>query len=124
MGVATVTPAVLVPDCSGTSTLGVPGLGILTFGTSREAMLVALLGLSPFGEAVLSTGIYTVALKKLKTQGLSRVEQQALQHELETEAALLSKEVLRHRREFGEMAHMLYGGLTASDVRTEDVTLS
>ena len=40
---------------------------VLTFGRSREALLLALVGLSPFGEAVLSTGIYTVALKKLTT---------------------------------------------------------
>jgi hypothetical protein len=42
--------------------------GILTFCRSREAMTFALLGLAPFGEAVLSTGIYTVALKKLTTR--------------------------------------------------------
>ena len=41
--------------------------GMLTFARSRQTMLIALLGLSPFGEAVLSTGIYTVALKKLTT---------------------------------------------------------
>ena len=41
--------------------------GLLTFGRSKQTMLIALLGLSPFGEAVLSTGIYTVALKKLTT---------------------------------------------------------
>jgi len=40
---------------------------ILTFGRTREALVFALLGLAPFGEAVLSTGIYTVALKKLTT---------------------------------------------------------
>ena len=40
---------------------------ILTFGQSTFSLKVALLGLSPFGEAVLSTGIYTVALKKLTT---------------------------------------------------------
>ena len=40
---------------------------VLTFGRSRDALLLALIGLSPFGEAVLSTGIYTVALKKLTT---------------------------------------------------------
>ena len=38
---------------------------LLTFGRSRHALLLALLGLAPFGEAVLSTGIYTVALNKL-----------------------------------------------------------
>ena len=32
---------------------------VLTFGRSRHALLFALLGLAPFGEAVLSTGIYT-----------------------------------------------------------------
>jgi hypothetical protein len=32
---------------------------VLTFGRSRHALLLALLGLAPFGEAVLSTGIYT-----------------------------------------------------------------
>jgi len=42
--------------------------GLLAFGRSRETMTFALLGLSPFGEAVLSTGIYTVALKKLTTR--------------------------------------------------------
>ena len=41
--------------------------GMLTFGTSRQSMVIAIIGLSPFGEAVLSTGIYTVALKKLTT---------------------------------------------------------
>ena len=41
--------------------------GLLTFGRTKQTMLIALLGLSPFGEAVLSTGIYTVALKKLTT---------------------------------------------------------
>lgn len=41
--------------------------GMLTFSTERHTMMVALLGLAPFGEAVLSTGIYTVALKKLTT---------------------------------------------------------
>ena len=40
---------------------------LLTFGRSRHTLLFALLGLAPFGEAVLSTGIYTVALKKLTT---------------------------------------------------------
>ena len=29
---------------------------VLTVGRSREALLLALVGLSPFGEAVLSTG--------------------------------------------------------------------
>ena len=41
--------------------------GILTLTQDRDWMLVSLLGLAPFGEAVLSTGIYTVALKKLTT---------------------------------------------------------
>lgn len=41
--------------------------GILTFTTDENWMLISLLGLAPFGEAVLSTGIYTVALKKLTT---------------------------------------------------------
>ena len=39
--------------------------GVLVFGRTRQAALIALLVLSPFGEAVLATGIYTVALKKL-----------------------------------------------------------
>ena len=41
--------------------------GMLTFCTEKSTMLVSLLALAPFGEAVLSTGIYTVALKKLTT---------------------------------------------------------
>jgi len=41
--------------------------GILTFCRSRGMLMVGLIALAPFGEAVLSTGIYTVALKKLTT---------------------------------------------------------
>lgn len=41
--------------------------GVLAFCRSRDSMVLALLFLAPFGEAVLSTGIYTVALKKLTT---------------------------------------------------------
>lgn len=47
---------------------------MLTFGQSNSTLKFALLALSPFGEAVLSTGIYTVALKKLttaRTRGLA-----------------------------------------------------
>ena len=36
---------------------------VLTFGRSRHALLFALLGLAPFGEAVLSTGIYTGGIR-------------------------------------------------------------
>ena len=42
--------------------------GILVLGRSRELLYMALLLLTPFGEALLSMGIYTVALKKLTTQ--------------------------------------------------------
>ena len=41
--------------------------GLLAFGQERNTMVFALIALAPFGEAVLSTGIYTVALKKLTT---------------------------------------------------------
>ena len=41
--------------------------GMLCFCQSKSTMLFSLLVLAPFGEAVLSTGIYTVALKKLTT---------------------------------------------------------
>ena len=37
---------------------------VLTFGRSRHALLFALLGLAPFGEAVLSTGIYTGGIRR------------------------------------------------------------
>lgn len=46
---------------------------MLTFGRSRLSLNVALLVFSPFGEAVLSTGIYTVALKKLTTPSSRRL---------------------------------------------------
>lgn len=41
--------------------------GILAFARSQVAVRVVLLALTPCGEALLSTGIYTVALKKLTT---------------------------------------------------------
>ncbi|KAL1511879.1 hypothetical protein AB1Y20_005161 [Prymnesium parvum] len=47
---------------------------MITFGEDKFTLQLALVGLAPFGEAVLSTGIYTVALKKLttpKTRGLA-----------------------------------------------------
>ncbi|KAL1500034.1 hypothetical protein AB1Y20_012711 [Prymnesium parvum] len=46
---------------------------VLAFGQTKLSLQVALLGLSPFGEAVLSTGIYTVALKKLTTHETRRL---------------------------------------------------
>ena len=48
-------------------TVSVISRGLLAFGRSRESLLFAIAGLTPFGESVLSTGIYTVALKKLTT---------------------------------------------------------
>ena len=41
--------------------------GIVTLCQSKSALLVALIGLTPFGEALLSTGLYMVALKQLTT---------------------------------------------------------
>ena len=38
---------------------------MLTFGRSRRTLLTAICALTPFGESLLSFGIYTVALKKL-----------------------------------------------------------
>lgn len=65
-------------------------IGEVSFGRS--------LGEGAFASVFLGTWQGTaVALKRLKTHGLSPTDRDALQHELETEAALLSKEVLRHR---------------------------
>ena len=41
------------------------GRGIFVLGRSPTALWIASTTFSPFGEAVLGTGIYTVALKKL-----------------------------------------------------------
>ena len=46
-------------------TVSLIGRSMLTLGRSREMLLTSLIVFTPFGEAVLSTGIYTVALKKL-----------------------------------------------------------
>eukprot|EP01047_Picozoa_sp_COSAG01_P055156 COSAG01_NODE_6109_length_3845_cov_11.171116_3_plen_485_part_00 len=51
-------------------TVSVVGRGIFTFARSRNMIWLSALTFSPFGEAVLSTGIYTVALRKLTPPSL------------------------------------------------------
>ena len=49
-------------------TVAAVGRSILTFCTTRSALLVSIVGFTPAGEALLSTGLYRVALKKLTTR--------------------------------------------------------
>ena len=49
-------------------TIAAGGRALLTFGTSRSALLASIIGFTPAGEALLSTGLYRVALKKLTTK--------------------------------------------------------
>lgn len=60
-------------------TVSLIGRSMLTLGRSREMLLTSLIVFTPFGEAVLSTGIYTVALKKL-TIGSNRALAFGLQY--------------------------------------------
>ena len=49
--------------------IAVVGRGLLAFGRSRVAIYAAFYLFSPAGEALLATGLYRVALKKLTTPG-------------------------------------------------------
>jgi len=46
---------------------GVAGRGLVAFGRSKASLRLAYLLFSPFGEAILYTGLYKVALKKVTT---------------------------------------------------------
>ena len=48
-------------------TVAAVGRGILTFATTRAWLLISIVGFTPTGEALLSTGLYRVALRKLTT---------------------------------------------------------